>query len=84
MGFVVCNTIQQTNDNAFFLRKNTWIDSSLFDQADMTPDVTYTFGSPEHLALAWDLAKTGRQSSLAVGDSVLIEHEGKKIKIVTK
>ena len=72
--------VQQIGGMAFFKRGNRWVDSRLVEnEEDMKPDRVIEIGSKEHMALAEELAKEGRQGAVSLPGEILLEVDGKQI-----
>jgi Ca-activated chloride channel family protein len=78
---VEVNTIRQIGSQSFYNRQNRWVDSRLLEKDSEKPDSTITFGSPEYLALAQDLAATNEQALLAQDGDILLLVKGKRVLI---
>ena len=72
MNRVSISTVQQVNDRAFYKRGNRWIDSSLLDQANVTPPNVVEVGSEEFRELTRRLANENRQGCLALHGEILL------------
>jgi len=78
---VEVNTIRQIGSQSFYNRQNRWVDSRLLEKDSEKPDSTITFGSPEYLTLAQDLAATNEQALLAQDGDILLLVKGKRVLI---
>lgn len=73
-------SVQQINDLAFFNRNHRWVDSRLAGRgSDVTPDRTVEFGSEAYFKLADQLARQGRQGSIAFDADVLLWIDGQAV-----
>ena len=76
---VATTSVQQVGDRAFYQRNGTWIDSRVITNAESTPDRVIDIGSPEFRRLAERLAEQGREGSVALRGSILLEVDGKMV-----
>lgn len=76
---VATTSVQQIGDRAFYQRNGTWVDSRVVTNADRAPDRVVEIGSAEFRRLAERLAEQGRQGSIALRGSILLEVDGKTV-----
>jgi Ca-activated chloride channel family protein len=71
---VSITNVQQINDLAFFRRGRQWIDSRLVNGTQASPPSrVIEFGSDAFRRLALELARDGRQGSMALSGDVLLQ-----------
>lgn len=79
---VSITTVQQLNDQAFYRRGNSWVDSKLVKSySGVKPVKVIEFGSEEFQKLMWRLVKEGRQSCVALDGDILLELDGQPVLI---
>jgi len=77
---VEITTVQQVNDQAFYRRGNSWVDSRLVEQSKkVKPTKTIEFGSDEFMQLAWKLVRQGRQTGLALQGDIILQLDGETV-----
>jgi Ca-activated chloride channel family protein len=82
MNEVSSATVQQVCDLAFYKRRDRWVDSRLVtDEAQVKPARVISFGSEEFRALAQELARQGRQGSIALRGDILMLVDGRPVLI---
>jgi Ca-activated chloride channel family protein len=82
MNEVSSAAIQQVCDLAFYKRQDRWVDSRLVaGEAEVRPRRVITFGSDEFRALADELARQGRQGSIALRGDILMLVDGQPVLI---
>jgi Ca-activated chloride channel family protein len=82
MNEVSSSAVQQVCDLAFYKRRDRWVDSRLVTgEAEVQPARVIRFGSDEFRALAEQLARQGRQGSIALRGEILMLVDGQPVLI---
>ena len=72
-------SVQQVNDRAMFRQKDMWVDSQSINNNGAKVDQTVQLGTPEYDTLLTRLVRENRNGSIAVGQEVLINVDGKNV-----
>jgi Ca-activated chloride channel family protein len=82
---VSISSVQQINDNAYYRKRNRWVDSRLVEkEKQIQPRKVIQFGSDEYFELARKLAEENRQGSIAFAGDILLQVDGEAILIQNK
>ena len=75
--------VQQVCDRGLFKNGRGWVDGRLLrEEREPDADEVVEFGSPRHFEIAVDLARSGRQGLLALEGELLLEWNGRIVKVL--
>ena len=77
----VQNGLRTIQQEACYEQDGKWVSSSYLQQKEQQIDEEISFGSAQHIELARELAKQGRQALLAQDGCIVIRHDEKNIQI---
>lgn len=77
---VESQSMNQCRDKTFYKQGEAWTDASLLGQ-QVNVDEEVVWGSPRHRQILWELVDQGRQSAMAMDGEILLQHQGKTIRV---
>ncbi|MBL9141304.1 MAG: VWA domain-containing protein, partial [Phycisphaerae bacterium] len=77
---VETGNMNQCGDKTMYRVGNAWADASLAGN-DLAVQEEVAYGSPRHKEILWKLVEQRRQSALAFEGDVVLQHEGRTIRI---
>ncbi|MBM4112581.1 MAG: VWA domain-containing protein [Phycisphaerae bacterium] len=77
---VESQSMNQCRDKTFYKQGSAWTDASLVGR-EIRVDEEVLWGSSRHQQLLWQLVEQGRQSAIAMDGEILLQHEGKTIRV---